>query len=172
VRTMKTNMQTKLVLVLSALILGSVLSMTNFHGTALATPPSLFMSTVVGPTQFDEIDLKTHTNDDKITIKTTGLSDVYNVTNIVNPGGYSGWHSHPGPTLVSVKSGTATVYHGDDPDCTPHVIPAQRGFVEPAGLVHIVRNEGAVDLELHAFQVIPQGAARRIDQPDPGNCSF
>jgi len=31
------------------------------------------------------------------------------------PGGQSGWHTHPGPVIVLVKSGTFTLYDGDDP---------------------------------------------------------
>ncbi|HEY3171118.1 MAG TPA: cupin domain-containing protein [Thermoanaerobaculia bacterium] len=128
---------------------------------------------VFGPTLFDEIDVKTHTDDHKVLIKTWGLSDVYIVTNTVALGGYSGWHSHPGPSLVTVKSGTATYYDGDDPTCTPHVVEAGNGFVDPGGgHVHMVRNEGSVQLELVAFQIVPRGAARRINAPDPGNCPF
>jgi quercetin dioxygenase-like cupin family protein len=48
-------------------------------------------------------------------------ADVYVVTNTVLPGGNSGWHTHAGPSIVAVKSGTATVYDGDDPSCTPMI---------------------------------------------------
>lgn len=142
-------------------------------GTVLATPNSGFNSTFVGPTRFDEIDIKTHIGDHKVRIKTKGISDVYIVTNKVVPGGHSGWHTHPGPSVVSVKSGTATVYDGDDPDCTPHFYPAGTGFIDSGdGHVHLVRNEGSVELELVAFQVIPLGAQRRIDASSPGYCPF
>jgi hypothetical protein len=142
-------------------------------GTVLATPSSGFVSSVVGPTRFDEIDIKTHVGDHKVSIKTKGLSDVYIVTNKVVPGGYSGWHTHPGPSVVSVKSGTATVYDGDDPTCTPQFYPAGTGFIDSGdGHVHMVRNEGSVELELVAFQIIPAGAVRRIDAPSPGTCPF
>jgi mannose-6-phosphate isomerase-like protein (cupin superfamily) len=75
---------------------------------------------------------------------------------------------------VTVLSGTATYYDGDDPACTPHVVPAGEGFVDQGGShVHLVRNEGNVDLVLIAFQIIPQGAQRRIDvSTSPGNCPF
>jgi hypothetical protein len=37
----------------------------------------------------------------------------------------------------------------------------------------MVRNESATQtLVTLAFQVIPAGAARRIDAPSPGNCAF
>ena len=94
--------------------------------------------------------------------------------NGITPGGYSGWHTHPGPSVVLVKSGIATVYDGDDPSCTPMVYPAGTGFVDPGdGHVHMVRNEGADTLITQAFQIIPAGEPRRIDVPtSPGNCPF
>jgi hypothetical protein len=98
-------------------------------------------------------------------------ADVYVVTNTVEPGGHSGWHTHPGPSLVLVKSGTATVYDSGDPACTPARYPAGTGFVDAGGRhAHLVSNAGNVQLELIAFQMIPAGAARRIDAPDPGFC--
>jgi hypothetical protein len=50
---------------------------------------------------------------------------------------------------------------------TPHVIPAGTGFVEDAGHVHIVRNEGDTDLELVVLQLVPLGEPRRIDEERP-----
>src|SRR5829696_527627 len=89
----------------------------------------------------------------------------------VAPGGNFGWHSHPGPSLVIVKSGTSTFYLGDDPTCTPEVHPAGTAYVDPGGLVHIARNESlSEDLVVIVTRLIPDGAAARIDQPAPGNC--
>lgn len=153
-------------------------------GLALATASSGFTTTsVIGPTLFNEIDVRTHTDTFKVKIDTKGFPDVYIVTIVTNkvtapsataPGGNSGWHSHPGPSLVTVLSGTATYYDGDDPTCTPHMVTAGEGFVDQGGShVHLVRNEGNVDLVLIAFQIIPEGAQRRIDVPtSPGNCPF
>ena len=140
---------------------------------ALATPSSGFTSTMVGPTVFEEVDATTTTGKHQVTIKTSGTSDVYVVTNTVTPGGHSGWHTHPGPSLVSVKSGTATYYEGDDPTCTPRVVKAGDGFVDHGGgHIHFIRNEGNVELVLVAVQIVPAGAMRRIDAPAPGNCRF
>lgn len=106
-------------------------------------------------------------------LRTKGASDVYVVSNVFVPGGNSGWHTHPGPSLITVKSGTITAYDGDDPDCTPHVYVAGTGFVDPGGdHAHILRNEGTVAAETIAVQLLPAGGTRRIDAPDPGNCSW
>jgi hypothetical protein len=36
----------------------------------------------------------------------------------------------------------------------------------------VLRNEGAVEARTITVQLIPADAFRRIDVPDPGNCSF
>lgn len=140
---------------------------------ANATPGYQFNSQVMGPSFFDSFRVKTISDPLKVEIATKGEADVFVVKNTVPPGGYSGWHTHPGPSVVLVTKGTATVYDGDDPYCTPAVYPAGTGFIDNGdGHVHMVRNEGAVDLETVAFQVIPHGASRRIDAPAPGYCGF
>ncbi|MGH8246188.1 MAG: cupin domain-containing protein [Gammaproteobacteria bacterium] len=133
---------------------------------AWATPGSGVATTILtGPVVFDEIDAGSETDDHEVEIRAKGFSDVYIVHNKIPPGGHTGWHSHPGISFVTVKAGVATEYHGDDP--TPSVYPAGTGLVEEAGRVHLFANEGSVDLELVAFQIIPMGATRRIDEPAP-----
>ena len=68
-----------------------------------------------------------------------------------------------------VKSGTATFYLANDPACAPHVVPAGSGFVDSGG-VHVVRNEGSVDLVTVVASLVPADAPRRIDAPRPRNC--
>jgi hypothetical protein len=53
------------------------------------------------------------------------------------------------------------------------VYPAGSGFLDPGdGHVHLLRNEGSVSAETIAVQILPAGAVRRIDVPDPGTCDF
>jgi len=112
-------------------------------------------------------------NDFRVRLKVRDPADVYIVRNKVPPGGYSGWHTHPGPSVVSVKSGVATVYDGDDPSCVGVQYPAGTGFIDAGGgHTHMVRNEGTTELETVAFQIVPTGADRRVDAPDPGFCPF
>jgi quercetin dioxygenase-like cupin family protein len=129
-------------------------------------------TTTVGIGRFDPINTKAKTGAWKAKIKTKGASDLHVIQNTIVPGGTFGWHSHPGPSLVIVKSGTATFYMGDDPMCMPHVVPTGSGFVDSGHDVHVVRNEGTVDLVTVVASLVPAGAARRIDEPDPGNCHF
>lgn len=142
----------------------------------LATPASNFVG---DPTRALVESLKIISNpgpdgtNSKVRLFIDEPSDVYVVANTVAPGGYSGWHTHPGPSVVLVKTGTATVYDGSDPSCTPARYPAGSAFIDPGdGHVHMVRNEGTTTLVLMAFQIIPTGATRRIDAPSPGYCPF
>ena len=108
-----------------------------------------------------DVELKSHDNTDIV------------VANIVfAPGGHSGWHFHPGPVLVVVKTGAITFYHGNDPTCTGTVHPAGTAFVEADGDVGIARNEGAVEATTVVTFFVPAGSPTRIDAGRPGNCAF
>ena len=137
-------------------------------GLAWATPPSPgFVSTpIAGPALFDEIHTVHQTPDWGVMIKTRGLSDVFFTHIKVPPGGHGGWHSHPGPSFITVKSGTASFYDECD-HFAPHAYAAGTGFVEDAGCVHLLANEGDIDLEVVVMQIVPRGAPRRIDEPNP-----
>jgi quercetin dioxygenase-like cupin family protein len=140
--------------------------------TALATPGSGLTTTTLATGKLPAADVKVKTDHWKMKLETNDTSDVIVTENRVAPGGNFGWHSHPGPSLVIVKSGTSTFYDGDDETCTPHVYPAGSVYVDPGGDTHIARNEGTTELVLLVARVIPEGAAARIDQPNPGNCPF
>ena len=105
--------------------------------------------------------------------KTKGSSDVYVQSNVFPPGASSGWHTHPGHSLIIVAAGTVTAYDGDDTECSPHVYTRGMGFVDPGGdHVHNIRNEDAAEARTVVVQLIPAEAGRRIDAADPGNCAF
>ena len=134
---------------------------------AWATPGSGISTTIVaGPSLMEGFKVKSESEINEYEVEAKGLSDVYVVHNRIVPGGHTGWHSHPGPSIVSVVSGTATEFHADDP-LTPHVHHAGTCFVDDGQGAHIVRNLGDTDLVLVAFQVLPFGASRRIDEPAP-----
>src|SRR5262249_34298998 len=107
---------------------------------AWATPPIGVMTTnISGPVLFDEIHLWSRTPEHLVRIQAEGLSDVYVREIVIAPGGQTGWHMHPGPVFVSVKSGVATEYSGDDETCSPLFHLAGTGFMETSGHVHNVR---------------------------------
>ena len=143
-----------------------------YAGTVLATPPSRVTPTEFGVGSFGRIDTKGTIGGWSATMTTTRASDLHVLSNRIAPGGTFGWHTHPGPSFVIVKSGTATVYLGADPKCRAHRYRAGSGFVDRGLDVHVVRNEGPVDLVTVVVSFVPKGAVRRIDARDPGNCPF
>ena len=48
----------------------------------------------------------------QIKFKTRGPTDILVVTQTWQPGGHSGWHSHSGLILFTLKSGTISVFDG------------------------------------------------------------
>jgi Cupin domain len=159
------------------LLLG-VLGVAVYVGNVLATPGTGFSGTTLAMATYDRIQSHVHTvpADWQEMIETKGLSDLYVQLNTWQPGGSTGWHTHPGPSFVIVTQGSVTVYDSDDPACTPHVYTAgtpNNAFVDSGGgHVHIIRNETDVVAQTYAVQLIPAGAVRRQDAPDPGNCQF
>jgi quercetin dioxygenase-like cupin family protein len=163
-------------------LFSSAVVMAAFYhtGKLWATASNGYTSTTLYKGTFDPIDVLNHfpaaSNPGQVwvsTQKTNAQSDVYVQQNVWQPGGSTGWHSHPGHSLIMVTEGTVTEYEGDDPQCTPHVYAKGMTLVDPGGdHVHIIRNEGDVEAQTIAVQTIPNGAPRRIDEPDPGNCHF
>ena len=161
-----------------------VLGVAVYAGNVLATPSSGLTTTILAKSTFDRLDLSGHALTTAVGqsgktrpqlwlawIKTLGLSDLYVVDNKLAPGGTTGWHSHPGPSLIFVVAGSVTDYMSEDPSCAPHVYAAGSGFTDPGGEdVHTLRNEGSVQAETIAVQFLPKDAVRRIDEPAPGNC--
>lgn len=90
----------------------------------------------------------------------------------IPPGGYTGWHTHPGPTFVAVAEGEGTLYHAMS-GCPSTKYATGAGFMQPPTEVHNMRNEGSTPLVLWAFYALPPGTSNtaiRIDQPQPTEC--
>ncbi|HEY3394949.1 MAG TPA: cupin domain-containing protein [Lacipirellulaceae bacterium] len=138
---------------------------------AWATPPSapgtITTTVISGPVVLGATDIKIENDTYELELKTKGLSDARVVHFKVAPGGYFGWHTHPGPVFVMVTAGTLTYYDSDAPT-TGVDYYAGSGFVDQGGgHVHDARNEGDIDVELVAFFLTPAGTSIRIDAPAP-----
>jgi hypothetical protein len=88
----------------------------------------------------------------------------------IPPGGFSGWHYHPGPVLVVVQSGTITFYSADERKCAPRVHPHGTSFIEQGGVVGIARNDGAVPVVAGVTFFVPAASPLRIEASKPANC--
>ena len=104
--------------------------------------------------------------------KVKGDTDVYVFQNTWQPLGHTGWHTHPGPSLLFVISGQITAYDASDSTCTPTTYSAGQVLTDiGCGDVHLVANESATNTAVViAVQFIPHGEPRRIDEPAPVNC--
>lgn len=167
-------------LVISAGVVGT----TGYVGSVLATPSSGFAATTIAVGRFGDIDIANHVlrefgdstprKDLWLALqKTKGPSDLYVQSNVWAVGGSTGWHTHPGHSLIIVTAGAVTAYEGDDQSCTPTVYTAGMGFVDPGGThTHLLRNEGFVEARTVAVQLVPAAATRRIDADGPAGCPF
>jgi hypothetical protein len=70
-------------------------------------------------------------NSDRIKFQTKDPTDVRVQRIVIDPGGYSGWHHHPGIVIVSVLSGQVTITESDCSSTTYGPgLPAGSSFVE------------------------------------------
>jgi len=104
-------------------------------------------------------------------LRTHGLTDGYVVDNKFDPGQTTGWHSHPGPSLIFVVAGAVTNYARSTAHCAGKTYSAGSSFIDQGGTdVHMLINNGSVAAETIAVQLIPSGQPRRIDEPEPAKC--
>ena len=158
--------RTTLVLIVLAGLLAAVV------GTALGTAANgVSAETARGPLVDRPLDVNMRFDaGTKVRLKTTGDIEVAVQRIVALPGATFGWHSHPGPTLVTVLSGTLTLYHATD--CTHGTnYGPDTSFSNLPHEIHLARNEGATDLVIYASYFVPvrtPPVALRIDQPSPG----
>src|SRR2546428_2360782 len=108
------EMRSRLVLASFVVVLGIAV----YASTVLATPPSGVKPTVFGIGKLGSFETNSRIGLWSAKMNIKGATDLHVLSNRIAPGGSFGWHSHPGPSFVIVKSGTATVYFGADPTCT------------------------------------------------------
>ena len=167
--------QLKKIRILSLLITPALIALVASAPTsARATPACALASETLAVGHYPSGFLNLMCQDGRIwnlITRVRGDSDVYVVRNTWPVGAHSGWHTHPGPSLITVLSGELTVYEAHDPTCTPTVYHAGQSFTDlGCGDVHLVRNEGTVCAVNMVVQIIPAGQPRRIDAPQPPNC--
>jgi quercetin dioxygenase-like cupin family protein len=103
--------------------------------------------------------------DNNVILHLKGATDVLTADLIFQPGATTGWHYHPGPVVVVVKSGTLTEVHING--CTTDHL-AGSAFFEPPNEVHNVVNNAKVVTEVYATFLSPTGSQPLIPAYDPG----
>lgn len=98
-------------------------------------------------------------------IDVAASTDILNQTITIAPGGSTGWHGHPGTTMVVVSAGAGTFVHAD---CTTRAQPTGSAFLDTPGTQHNFRNDGTVPLVIHATYVnVPVASVFRLDRDAP-----
>ncbi len=131
-------------------------------GVALATPGSGATSTLLSAGTFAT---RAHA-------RQSANADAQIVDVAFAPGGHTGWHSHPGTEVVTVKSGAVTLKQVRDGRCRIHTYTAGQAFAVYPQDTFIVMNASATDsaeMVVVLFD-IPTGGQNRIDRADPGIC--
>ena len=90
----------------------------------------------------------------------------------IAPGGSFGWHTHGAPVAVVVKSGTLTVLDPSINGCKPFTVSKGKAFVEPAGHVHLARNDTKTTVTVYAmFLGLKTAKAATAPAATPPSCN-
>lgn len=87
------------------------------------------------------------------------------------PGGYSGWHLHPGYLTGTVVSGQLVRYAAD---CSSQTFGPGQTFYETAAKPFTVKNQGTTNAVVIVTFVVPGGTPKkglRIEAPQPATCN-
>ena len=151
---MKTKMLILLASVCGAFLLGG--------GVVLAGPPIGFNSKILSD---GKIATATHISANGIEFSSQKNARVIVQASEFAPGGTSGWHTHPGLTVVTVVEGSVTEHRG----CAAGVTYTKgQSFVEPPSTPGDVDNASAtVPAHVIAVLIVPDGMAPRTNVDAP-----
>jgi quercetin dioxygenase-like cupin family protein len=145
---------------------------------ALATPPVGFLvnqivatgSTLDNISQQVQMASTPDGNDERwqLQLQAEGASDFYVQQLVLAPGGYSGWHTHPGLLIGTVVSGAIDWF---DANCQKRSFTAGQVFMENSQ-VHGIINTGPVNAELSIAYLVKHNAPRRIEADAPACASL
>jgi hypothetical protein len=155
-------------------------------GAALATPPSGLKSELLA--RGNAGTFRIHDKSMDLKLHAGQSTDVAVVKATLERGGTTGWHGHPGPSIVIVKSGAVEMreparrHHGDDDDdehgrdrgpaCSVQRFGPGSAFVHPEH-EHTFVNVADGVTELYVVYMVPAGAAPLLNDVAtvPSECS-
>jgi quercetin dioxygenase-like cupin family protein len=86
-------------------------------------------------------------------------------------GGSTGWHTHPGPVIVAVASGTLVVHHPlKRGGCGSETFVAGTGFIETGGDVHEATAVGGPAVVYTTFLAQPGTTSYLVPVAAPAGC--
>lgn len=133
---------------------------------AFGTPPAGVVSNVIVAQGATLGPVKEHADVGgswAVQLEDKGQSEFFFQDLVVGPGGYTGWHSHPGILLITVKEGSVEFY---DKNCAKHTYAAGQSFTEGAE-PHAAMNRGTGNARLLVAYIVKKGEPRRIEAPQP-----
>ena len=143
-----------LVVGFSAFVLGG--------GVVSAGPPSGFTPTILSTGTISRL---VEVERNGITFKSQPNATVITQQGDFVAGGTSGWHTHPGLTVVTVVSGSVTNTNGCK---APATYVAGQSFVEPPDTPLVVQNASATDsARVITMLIVPAGKAARTNVDAP-----
>jgi quercetin dioxygenase-like cupin family protein len=104
-------------------------------------------------------------SENNLNLHVKGPSDVLQSLLVFQPGGDTGWHTHPGPVVVVVKTGALTEIHSNG--CVT-VHPAGSVFFETQDEVHRAFNQTGGETQAYVTFISPAGNPPLIPASDPG----
>lgn len=135
---------------------GIVLNQIVAMGTALR---NISENLQVGSTPNED----SESEDWRLQVRTQGATDFYVQHLVVGPGGYSGWHTHPGLLIGTVLSGSIDFY---DANCQRRSFNTGQVFTENTE-VHAIINTGSANADLSIAYLIKHNLPRRIEADAP-----
>jgi quercetin dioxygenase-like cupin family protein len=152
------------VAILTAALVAALVALPRDHATA--TPPSNVAAELLARGTIAHAG-RIHVAG--VELKTRGPIDVATVHVTFQPGGSTGWHVHPGPALVTVKTGQLTLYRAKG--CRARAFGAGQTFLELGpNDVNLTRNETGGVTETVVTFLLPPGAPVTVDAPAPRHC--
>jgi quercetin dioxygenase-like cupin family protein len=132
---------------------------------AFATPPDGVASNemLAESTLHDALGETVTSADWAVTVAASGNSKVYHQDLVIAPGGYSGWHTHPGVLLVTVEQGSIDWY---DSECERRSFEAGDSFTEGSD-AHTVVNAGEEDAHMLIAYIVKADEPRRQEAEQP-----
>ena len=152
------------VAILTAALVAALIALPREQATA--TPPSGVAAELLAR---GTIAKAAHVRAAGIKLATRGPIDVATVHVTFQPGGSTGWHVHPGPALVTVKTGQLTLHRAKG--CRTRSFSAGQTFLEfGPDDVNLTRNETGGATETLVTFLLPVGAPITVDAPAPRHC--
>jgi quercetin dioxygenase-like cupin family protein len=129
--------------------------------SGLAVTP-LANATLAGPV---------HIQKGGVQINTRGPRDTLVARLDFADGGTTGWHTHPGPVIVAVASGTIVLHHPTrNGGCATETFGPGTGFIEEGGDVHEATASGGAAVVYTTFLASPGTTNYLVPVPAPAGC--